>query len=66
MEQLQLIEYVLCTYRECTKPLRPDDAIWDDLYDKPYCSKQHRRLDRQVKAAESRDFEDKVLRGAAS
>ncbi len=61
---MELIEHVLCALNTCTKTMRPDDAIWDDLYDKPYCSKQHKRLDKDIKIASRRDFEDRVLKGA--
>jgi len=38
------IEIVECMYLACSQELRPDDAVWDDHRDMPYCSVEHKEL----------------------
>lgn len=56
-----LTSIVLCSHITCGTCVKIENAIWDNEYELPYCSKEHLNLDKEAQTARSMDFEDGIL-----
>ncbi len=57
-----LANIVLCSYKRCAKTMVPDEALWNEGYDLPYCSYEHLNIDGKsqlqadINSPESEDY----------